>query len=153
MDETVVLWRAITNRYRSFRPLWEVVAARQSVWWWWRWQWRRFKNVARSGTTRSRHRDHGQPLIYILSTGEPASRLFVLECLPRARRGAFHLRFSRPASPFSLCPVRNSVQIPTPVLSTEPPTSISSRAQREGVGVMHSHFSNGDTLSVVPSGL
>lgn len=74
----------ITYGYTSSRPLGEVVelvvglvAAVAKV----------FEKVARSGTTRSRHRDHGQPLIYILSTVEPASRLFVLECLPRARRG------------------------------------------------------------------
>lgn len=44
----------------------------------------------------------------------------------------------------------NSVQIQTPVLSAEPPTSISPRTLREGVEVMHSHFSNGDTLIPLP---
>lgn len=134
--------------YTSFIPLWEIVGLVASFWWR---RWRRFEKVARSGTTRSRHRDHRQPLIYILSTAEPASRALCFGMpMLRARRGVLFLRRS-PVRSLARFYVSNSVQIQTPVLSAEPPTSISPRTLREGVGVMHSHFSNGDTLTAVLS--
>lgn len=105
---------------------------------------RRFEEVARSGTARSRHRDHGQPLIYILSTVEPgiAALCFGMPA-ESEEEGALLLR--RALLLVSTLVIASKIQ--TSVLSAEPPTSISPRALREGVGVMHSHFSNGDTLT------
>lgn len=134
--------------YISFIPLWEIVSLVAGFWWR---RWRRFEKVARSGTTRSRHRDHRQPLIYILSTAEPASRALCFGMpMLEARRGVLFLR-RPPVRSLARFYVSNSVQIQTPVLSAEPPTSISPRTPREGVGVMHSHFSNSDTLTAVLS--
>lgn len=72
---------------------------------------RRFEEVARSGTARSRHRDHGQPLIYILSTVEPgiAALCFGMPAESEEGRGRSPPSPSRSLARFY---ARNSVQDP-----------------------------------------
>jgi len=88
--------------------------------------------------------------LHIVHRWNSIARLFVLEYLPGVRRETLLLRRALGRAPARFY-IGNSVQIQTSVLSAEPPTSILPRTLRGGVGVMHSHFSNGNTLTAVPS--